>query len=55
MMSDTRANTLKEILYENLLASLSEDNLVRANAEQQLKFLETNEGEKLNLKINLIN
>ncbi len=37
-------NTLKEVLYENLLAILSDDKDVRSNAEQQLKLLETNEG-----------
>jgi hypothetical protein len=37
-------NTLKEVLYENLLAILSDDKGVRSNAEQQLKLLETNEG-----------
>jgi hypothetical protein len=36
-------NTLKEVLYENLLAILSDDKDVRSNAEQQLKLLETNE------------
>lgn len=42
-MSDTN-NTLKEILYENLVASLSDQNEIRKNAEQQLQFLETNDG-----------
>ena len=37
-------NTLKEVLYENLLAILSSDKDIRDNAEQQYKLLETNEG-----------
>ncbi|XP_054165468.1 importin-9-like [Oppia nitens] len=42
-MCDMSNQTLKEVLYENLLAILSADKDIRINAEQQFKLLETND------------
>lgn len=44
-MDGVAANTtLKQVLYENLLGILSSDSQIRRNAEQQIKLLETNDG-----------
>jgi len=41
----TTSKTLKEALYENLLAILSTDSSIRRNAEQQLKVFEVTNGD----------
>lgn len=39
------SKTLKDALYENLIAILSSDSSIRRNAEQQLKVFEVTNGD----------